>query len=447
MLARSTWVIIAFIAINLLLNTWFLDNGRNDNSISRAAMVAAIVHHGTFRIDQYHEEIGDKALIDGHYFSEKAPLPALLVTPFYWLLEGVGIMTDSKEDVSPGLLQLGGIICGSIPFVLILLLCWRTSGRSIILCTLPFYASFLFVYSGSFYNHLIAAVFALVALLFLEKNRNILAGVFAGAAFLCEYTLLLIPMIWVGQQMLKKDWKKIGHLIVGLLPAILFCLAYNYMITGNALTFPYHFHASFDLMTESYGFGRPTIKSVYGLSFSPYRGLFFFAPALLILLPMLVGIKNLSQPLKSFMMDPLLVPAIGLFALMTLHTTWGAGWAYGPRYLTATAVFLLYFLINRIDIMHYKYWFWPLVGFGLICSFLAKFTLWYDLPTEIDQPLINCLFPAIMNSEWTGRLGLGGLLGLSGGVAILVFLTVVITSFWYLYWLDNRPGTAFRPKG
>ena len=52
----------------------------------RIAELHAIVRQGTIRIDAYHQLTGDKAFIEGHYYSEKAPamvvaaLPAFAVT-------------------------------------------------------------------------------------------------------------------------------------------------------------------------------------------------------------------------------------------------------------------------------------------------------------------------------------------------------------------------------
>ena len=52
----------AFFSIILFLASWHLFSGTNDNVTSRAAMVTAIVEHGTLRIDDFAEMAGDKAL-------------------------------------------------------------------------------------------------------------------------------------------------------------------------------------------------------------------------------------------------------------------------------------------------------------------------------------------------------------------------------------------------
>ncbi|MBK9515696.1 MAG: hypothetical protein IPO05_19300 [Flavobacteriales bacterium] len=148
---------IVFFLLVLGLCNWHLDRGFNANTLSRAAMVAAVVEHGTLRIDAYHHLTDDKALVDGHYYSEKAPLPALLVIPFWWTAKTLGLITPGPHGLlTEDLLALGGSLCGSLPLALMILFVWtRLRDRTTVwppatMATLPFLGSFLFVYSGSF---------------------------------------------------------------------------------------------------------------------------------------------------------------------------------------------------------------------------------------------------------------------------------------------------------
>ena len=51
----------------------------------RIAELHAIVLKGTLRIDDYLAYTGDRALIDGHYYSEKAPAMVLFALPSFAL--------------------------------------------------------------------------------------------------------------------------------------------------------------------------------------------------------------------------------------------------------------------------------------------------------------------------------------------------------------------------
>ena len=65
------------------------------NQNSRFDVVRAVVEERSFRIDDYHTNTGDKALVDGHYYSDKAPGLALIAIPPVALarpvLDAVGI--------------------------------------------------------------------------------------------------------------------------------------------------------------------------------------------------------------------------------------------------------------------------------------------------------------------------------------------------------------------
>jgi hypothetical protein len=49
--------------------------------VSRFDLTRAIVEQHTLRIDAFADNTGDRAFKDGHWYSDKAPLPALLALP------------------------------------------------------------------------------------------------------------------------------------------------------------------------------------------------------------------------------------------------------------------------------------------------------------------------------------------------------------------------------
>ena len=69
----------------------------------RIAELHAIVLKGTLRIDDYPAYTGDRALIDGHYYSEKAPAMVLFALPSFALTVAVqeavlGVDPDSLSQ-------------------------------------------------------------------------------------------------------------------------------------------------------------------------------------------------------------------------------------------------------------------------------------------------------------------------------------------------------------
>jgi len=61
---------------------------------------------------------------------------------------------------------------------------------------LPFYASFIFIYAGTYFSHLLSGILLLTSYLYLKKDKFLIAGALAGLSFLCEYNLAIIFMVW-----------------------------------------------------------------------------------------------------------------------------------------------------------------------------------------------------------------------------------------------------------
>lgn len=91
------------------------------NDGSRLATVEALVDHGTFAIDEsiFHQEYPpghrlssytqpalipvktqDKLLIDGHYYSDKTPVPAVLMAGEYWLIQRLTGLRASDDPAT-----------------------------------------------------------------------------------------------------------------------------------------------------------------------------------------------------------------------------------------------------------------------------------------------------------------------------------------------------------
>lgn len=407
--ASAHWLeaLVVFLSV-LLLCSWHLDRGHNANTVSRAAMVAALVEHGTLRIDTYHTLTEDKALVNGHYYSEKAPLPALLVVPFWWAAHQLHLITPGEHGLlTEGLLQLGGFLCASLPLALIITFTWlRLRDRETALpaewmALLPFLGSFIFVYGGSFHGHLLAALFLLMAWRARTNERNILAGAFASAAVLSEYSLFVFPLAWVLQDLFRKRSQALVRLALGGAPGILLLLIANWKVTGSPLTLPYSHVAAHVDTASVFGMSVPTLPALWGLLFSFYRGLFTHAPvALLCLIAFLVLRPRTGW--REWLTHPLALPAVLLVLMMSAHSMWWGGWAFGPRHLTAVAVLLLAGGIPLLPARAWVKWsFLALSAWGLLLAFAAKSTTWYGLPTEVRHPFAEMILPAVYHKQFT----------------------------------------------
>lgn len=411
---------ILFFLINLLLSSWFLDTWNNANTTSRALPVVSWFEEGTLRIDKHHELTPDKAKINGHYYTDKAPLPTLIVIPFYGLINKLGWVEETEKN-GPGMevYILGGILCGSLIFSMILLFALQKirkrnpSLSPVILVMMPFYGSFIFVYSGTFYAHLMSSMLILAGYLLIRKKQFVWAGVFSGLAFLSEYTLALFFPVWALQIWIQEKSFFKGFLFgLGTLPAIVFIGIYNYIFTGSPFEMLYKYH-TFQFLHENYGFRFPSIESIWGLTFSNFKGLFFYTPFLIFFF--VVMIRKFSW--QKFSRHYLTWISLGFFLVIASYDVWWGGWCYGPRLLFPVAVLLVFEGIFRLsEIRISKALFWILTGLGLAGAFLAKITVVYSIPSEAANPFFDTIFPNIRllnfnpNNLWTMIFGMNPLI-------------------------------------
>ncbi len=425
---------LIFFLLNLLLSSWFLDTWNNANTTSRALPVVSWFEDGTLRIDKYHELTPDKAKINGHYYTDKAPLPTLITIPFYGLIKKLG-WVEQNEDNSRGkeVYLLGSILCGSLIFSLILTITLAAVRKrknqlsAIFLVMMPFYGSFIFVYSGTFYAHLMSSSLILLGYLMIRKKQYVWAGVFSGLAFLSEYTLALFFPVWALQIWIQEKSFFKGILFgLGTLPAIVFIGIYNYIFTGSPFEMLYKYH-TFQFLHENYGFRLPSLESVWGLTFSNFKGLFFYAPFLILFL--VVMIRRFSW--QVFSHHFLTWVSLLFFLVIASYDVWWGGWCYGSRLLFPVAVLLIFEGVQQLlKIRFSKVLFWILTGFGLAGAFLAKITVVYSIPSGASNPFFDTIFPNIRLENFNPNNLLTMIFGMeplfSGILWLVIFLFSII---------------------
>jgi len=83
--------LLLFLLVFLCYSYFFHFIGRESwNVSSRLNLTYALAEYGTFRIDPYHSNTGDKVFFRGHYYSDKAPGLSLLAVPGYLFFKRAG---------------------------------------------------------------------------------------------------------------------------------------------------------------------------------------------------------------------------------------------------------------------------------------------------------------------------------------------------------------------
>ena len=402
---RAFW--LAFILMNAVLAGYFLDSIPSPNPTSRVLPVIALFEDGTYSIDRYQDTTMDKSFIDGHYYSDKAPLSTWLVLPVYGLLKQAGMPpADIFYFKWLPVAFIGGLICGTVPFVVLVWLIARRlereepSANVVLLSMLPLYGSFVGAYSGVFVGHVLAGILLTgsYALLTTER-RPALCGFLIGLAVVAEHPAALALPVWTFF-MLRRRPQALSRFFLGGLPCAAALLLYNYAITGSPLTTPYAYeaHGAFAEMKSAYGMRLPSATALWGLLFSPFRGMLFYAPALAVAAYAYLTARR-GQLLPDAV-SPLGLLTIGYVALISSYFVWWGGWSYGPRHLIPLAMILFYegipFVARRRSL--HAPLLWASVA-GIAMVWVAKATVLHIMPENYTNPIFDLALPKLLQGD------------------------------------------------
>jgi hypothetical protein len=433
--------VVVFAVLQLVLASFFLDRMISPNPTSRVLPVLTLVDDGTLQIDKYQALTGDKAVVDGHYYSDKPPLPMFAVLPFYALARVTGLAEASTPDhvhTEPVEL-LGDTLCGSVPFVVLVLLTYAACAKLVsrseaaFIASLSFFGTFLFAYAGTYFGHVMAAALLLTAYVTLE-DRPVLAGGALGAAVLCEYTLGLVGFFWIAQLAIFAPRARALRFIAGLAPVAVVGALYNHVVTGSFFETPTAAHADpeFAAVHHHYGFGLPSLDAVWGLSLSPFRGAVFYAPVLLAMAFAAYAHHRASFSWRALATSRLAAAAIPMFVALSGFFTWWGGWCFGPRYLVSTTALLLYEGALAVAArQNTRRAFVALAAVGLAFVFLDKATVVYMLPTRFSFPLVDVIVPELLLGTFNRDNLLTMLTGAPPLAGAVLWLVMFVACAWW----------------
>ncbi len=362
-------------AIELLLAALFLCagayfyNGANWNHVSRFDVAFCFVEPGpdqfSFRINRLvwnpklGENTGDWAQNpehDDNYYSNKAPGPALLAIPVYAVLYGVERLAG-QDPTQPVLTYLNCYIINLIVTVLpaaisILFMFWLLSdifdNRAFwptLLCVALYFGTLLWPYSTQFWGHVTATAFLIAGLYFFRADTPrgyVFSGLFLGLAVLSEYSVA-IPLLALTGVLLYRfcrppraggppRYQPLALLCAGGAAPLLLFMVYHYLCFGNPLTLA-TFHNN-SLFKDEGAIGglfqfRDSLRALWHLTFSSYRGLFFHMPVMLTVFAAVVAVPKLR---KHWLFWVATSSILGFFAMNLTFNGWHGGACIGPRY-------------------------------------------------------------------------------------------------------------------
>src|SRR5947209_7049825 len=341
------------------------------NQNARLDLTVAIVNQPISAIDPYQQNPGDTAFTRGHYYAQKPIGQSLVGVPVYVGYKAIRALTgtpasDSADDLA---LQETEIVatCAIPAVVLCLLFFWwlgylSTSPANRMIATVALgLGTGMLAYAQQLFGHVPTAAllfggFVLVDILTRRESPRewgtgwlvnharvtaFLAGFALGMAVLFEYPAVLIALLIGIYALVRLPRQLIPLVILGAMPPLLAILAYNADVYGNPLVTSYTSGGSplFRAQQETGLAGitwPPNPDALWGLRLSPYPGLFFLSPFLLLAPP---GYVFWARSADRRWLLFLALPVAFLLTISMFQGWWG-GLAVGPRYLIPALPFL-----------------------------------------------------------------------------------------------------------
>ncbi len=200
-----------------------------------------------------------------------------------------------------------------------------------------YFGTLILPFSTQLWGHATAAAFWAIAVALFARQRPVqmvLAGFVIGLAVLCDIAVsftvpALLTVLLARRKLQLAGWFLAG----GLLP---FCalLAYNQICFGEYLTLA-SFHSAPGFIDENAVgglFGPASFaEAAWGISFSPYHGLFWFMPVCLAALGL--GVASVIRRQWNWLHIVCLSVFGAVFIMNLLFNGWHGGDSSGPRYL------------------------------------------------------------------------------------------------------------------
>lgn len=471
---RADWLI----AIGLLVSYAYFSQAGGWNQNSRFDLTRAIVEQGTTRIDAYVENTGDRALVNGHAYSDKAPGQALTSVPIAaaWRTLVLAAGGDPLAPANVALMAyLSTVWVSGVPTAvaaLALALSARMLGASstgaAITAIAYGVASPAWAYATELWGNALTAGCLMVGFCAALALRDavlprhdvwlsLLVGLSSGWAVVSEYpaapaAAIVVALALVHARSRQRLWR------VALMMAIAGCAAIGVLVVYNTASFgsprfiSYGGIQGWEGMSQGiFGVTLPRRTVLQAILFGAFRGIVPLAPAL-VLAP--VGLVLLLRERPNW---PAVAAAAGVAVYYLLFNAafyyWDGGATYGPRYIGASIPFLFLGLAQvwTAGARPVRWLIGILVAAGALLTTMAVSTT-IMVPEDVESPITDVIVPSFFRAALAqnrqsflqygdahpaeGLLGawnIGQLAGLPGLWSLLPLLVVWISVGYFLF--------------
>ncbi|HXH41087.1 MAG TPA: hypothetical protein VNN08_20840 [Thermoanaerobaculia bacterium] len=376
---------------------FFAGGGWNQNATFD--LTRAMVERHTLAIDAYAGNTGDVSFGNGHIYANKAPalawLAAIPYAPLYAFERAHGADAGNAQLLTINV-YICSLVCVALPGALIppmLFLYGRRRGVEARWSALVSLSIALVTQLLPYATILMVAVPSAALLLFaLTTPRRALAGFAAALAvamnYLCAPALVLFALAGP-----RKSWLRYT---AGSLAPLGALLAYQricfggFFTTSVAVTDPRFLTHGAPLGVLQW----PSPAVLYGITLSPYRGFFFFAPLMAVAIP-----GFLAWWRQERMACAAAIAVIAAFLVFNASFNgWEGGFGIGGRYL---APLIPLFGIALLHVLHVRWR--ALAGVAAALSFTINFAAVAVDPQPsgtIPRPLTQYIVPLLLHGHF-----------------------------------------------
>ena len=437
--------------------------------VSRLDLLHALFVHGTLRIDAYVQNTTDRAVYEGHYFSDKAPGTVALALPAFGaaaiILQAADVPLDSDSGwlfsswaATAGSNALLAALGGSLLFAW--LSHWVSPCWALVTTLALFLGAAPLPYATMMHSHAATVGLIAIALWTIEhqtdkdarRNRiptlplphalsvqtrgplrgslsahgwDALGGLACGWVLASEYTAGIVVtgvLVWL----ISLQWQRAIPFCLAALPPLLLIPAYSWACFGDPFILPYSRSDMFPPMKEGlYAIKWPDLNTVYHLLFTPKRGLLFWTPFLVMAG---FGYRRLWQTDRRLFWLTSAVPLLQVIVISGRTFDWEAGPALGPRYLSPMLPLLA--LPCALGLQRFSKLGIALATYSVLITTLA--TLTDACPIGITpNPLIEHHIPLLRNGQFSPNLGM--VLGLPPYLSVALYYLLLMGGSWWLW--------------
>jgi hypothetical protein len=445
-------IILIFILLGVYILFYINAPDEADGS-AVLAVSSAIVQHGQFDMNAIgasdwlllpRGKIGTFGT-DGALYAKKGPIPSIALIPFVFVAKLIPVFSIRATAMLFNL-----IVTTLTALLLYTFIRWlnyhpRTAFALALIYGL---ATTALPYVKTLFGEPLIALLFLVAIMAIyrwhsEDTGNsrwrwlVLAG--AGAALTIGINSIYVVFapifaayVFLGTSIKRDSLKAFASQTISFgLPFIVVGLmlgAYNWIRFGNPLTSGYQFAAG-------EGFNYPLLYGLYGLIVSPYRGLFFYNPVLLLSIPSWWFLRRASSDSARLAWVTLALVIVQLLAFATWWS-WYGGLVWGPRFLLPILPLMVLWLAPLVERSWNRRAWFVTIGVFIVISFIIQFIgAFYGY-----QPIESYLYRVAGSPIPMDRLGD---LTLSPLIGTFVIATNHLIDPYVAWWTYAQNGVFF----